>query len=138
VALRKIAVKKVMNKKLENSIVIIIAIIVIPFICYAGFKIFRLRDPTFQARSFDHQLWIKSSIRDRGEMVQNLQDSNILSNLTKKQVCELLGPPDVNYPNRKFYYTVDVGRLIAGSMFPEQLYFIFDANERVVEYGRVD
>ena len=98
----------------------------------------RIHDPAFSAKPFEQQLWIKGNLRDRGEMVQSLQDSKILTNLTKKQVCELLGPPDVNYPNRKFYYTVDVGRLIAGSMFPEQLYFIFDANERVTEYGRND
>jgi outer membrane protein assembly factor BamE (lipoprotein component of BamABCDE complex) len=116
-------------------------LIAAPIVYYAGlqmWKFLRIHDPTFSAKPFEQQKWIKGTIRDRGEMVQSLQDSKILSNLTKEQVCELLGPPDVNYPNRKFYYTVDVGRLIAGSMFPEQLYFIFDANERVVEYGRVD
>ena len=125
----------------KRIIIILIILIAAPIVYYIGvqiWKICRIHDPTFSAKPFEQQLWIKGDIRDRGKMVQSLQDSKILTNLTKKQVCELLGPPDVNYPNRKFYYTVDVGRLLVGSMFPEQLYFIFDANERVYEYGRVD
>ena len=127
-----------MNKKLRNSLIVLIGIVVVPFVCYMGLKILRFRDPTFTARSFDQQLWFKGNLRDRGEMVQNLQDSNILSNLTEKQVYELLGPPDGNYKNGVLYYTVDVGRLIAGSMFPEKLYIVLDKNGRVSEYGRVD
>jgi hypothetical protein len=126
---------------MKKIIIILMVLIAAPIVYYAGlqmWKILRIHDPTFSAKSFEQQKWIKGNLRERGEMVQSLQDSKILTNLTKKQVCELLGPPDVNYPNRKFYYTVDVGRLIAGSMFPENLYFIFDANEKVSEYGRND
>jgi hypothetical protein len=127
-----------MNKRLKKVLIVLIAIPIVYYVGLQMWKICRIHDPTFSAKRFEQPKWIKGTIRDRGEMVQSLQDSKILTNLTKKQVCELLGPPDVNYPNRKFYYTVDVGRLIAGSMFPEQLYFVFDANEKVSDYGRVD
>ena len=127
-----------MNKKLRNSLIALIGIIVVLFVCYVGLKILRFRDPTFTARSFDQQLWLKGNLRDRGEMVQNLQDSNILSNLSEKQLYELLGPPDKNNVYGEIYYMVDVGRLIFGRMFPEQLYIVFDKNRRVSKYGRVD
>ena len=101
-------------------------------------EILRTRDPSFATRHFDQQLWLKGNLRDRGEMVQDLEDSKILSNLSEKQLYELLGPPDENDIYGTIYYYVDVGRLIGGRMFPEQLFIKFDKSRNVSGYGRVD
>jgi hypothetical protein len=126
-----------MKKKLIISLILLIVFMVITLVYYM-IPFFRLRDPSFKAKSFDQQLWIKGDFRIRGEMVQDLQDSKILSNLPEKRLYELLGPPDGNNIYGQIYYTVDVGRLIFGRMFPEKLYIIFNEKRNVSEYSRVD
>jgi hypothetical protein len=118
-----------MKKKRLISLIFLVGFILIIFVYYMV-PCFRLRDPSFTAKSFNQQLWLKGNLRVRGEMVQDLQDSKILSNLSEKHLYELLGPPDMNGINGEIYYTVDVGRLLCGRIFPEK--------RNVYSYGRVD
>ena len=87
-------------------------------------------------QQFDSAKWLRSNMRDRGRMCEDLVKSKILIGQTVTEAQRLLGPPDFTYPTA-FQYKIDLGWPLKDPVhYGLQLHF--DANRRVREVKIVD
>ncbi|RRO12422.1 hypothetical protein [Flavobacteriaceae bacterium 14752] len=93
------------NKNLKNKNLIIIVLSLIAYISINSLILY-YSDLFFDnKKEFKSELWLESK-SNRGDMLYNLYESNLLLGKTSKEVKRLIGNPDINKDNEKWIYKI--------------------------------
>lgn len=84
-------------------------------------------------QSFVAERWREGSIRERGRMVEDLQNNKRLQGLSRADVLALLGEPD-----EEFCYTVDIGDRFCSEPWTYRFIVYFNDWDRVYKAELLD
>ena len=95
--------------------------------------------PRLSQTNFNRLEWIEGTALERGRMIDDLIESDTLIGKHRKQVTELLGPPDMQ-GEQIMAFTVDIGQrwFWFGSPWYYQLYIHFGSKATVQKVGYSD
>ncbi len=94
--------------------------------------------PADQQTVFDSSEWKKGDKRERGKMIDDLINRNILIGKDREEVTTILGPPD-KQGDDLIAYTVDMGqRFWFSSPWYYDLFVYFDSTGTVQKVGYTD
>ena len=89
------------------------------------------RDPFFRKQEFHSEKWRSGNMRERGQMVSNLIEKQILKGKKQSDVLALLGEPSTASANQ-IAYKVDIGQRFGFSPWLYVLAIDFDETNRIV------
>jgi hypothetical protein len=88
-------------------------------------------------KTFDSAAWLKSDVRERGRMSEDLVKSKILIGKTADESLRVLGQPDTTYPTA-LVYRIDMGMPFKDDPKHTALQVHLDGNHTVHEVKIVD
>jgi hypothetical protein len=129
------------NRKKMLTIIIILGIMLVCVVLfirsplYIFFDMMVNQDP-FDDRAFNQKVWLDhdedwSMTNPRGRMAYSVRDLLLESRMTREEVRELLGPPEIDSERHSIQYLLGAWSSIR--IDPDYLVISFDEDDRAIE-----